>query len=187
MIECQIRSLENLDIKSADYGPLLIPVLLSKIPEDLNLIISRQFTENDSWDISLVLKALKTELVAREKTCFTVNLSDKSTERHMTASSLLAATKPKSNNEKGNLQCHFCSKSHKPQDCTTVTNLQSRKDILKTKKRCFVCLRTGHIAKNCQSSIKCYYCKGKHHLAVCNSKLSQPEQSSQEKETFHSN
>ena len=52
-VESQIRSLENLDIDSKNYGPLLIPVLMSKLPQDLNLIISRKFTGNDSWDISL--------------------------------------------------------------------------------------------------------------------------------------
>ena len=68
-----------------------------------------------------------------------------------------------------------------------MTNLQSRKDILKTKNRCFICLRPGHIAKNCRSSINCYHCKGKHHLAVCNTKFSEPEQNFQKKETLHSN
>ena len=57
-VETQIRSLENLSIDSTKYGPLLIPVLLSKIPDELNLIISRQFTNNDCWDIVPVLNAL---------------------------------------------------------------------------------------------------------------------------------
>ena len=72
-VETQIRSLENLGIDSTKYGPLLIPVLLSKIPDELNLIISRQITNNDSWDIVPVLNALKTELVAREKQAFQLN------------------------------------------------------------------------------------------------------------------
>ena len=33
----------------------------------MNLIISRQFTTDECWDIALVLKAFKAELIAREK------------------------------------------------------------------------------------------------------------------------
>lgn len=64
-VEVQIRSLKNLDIKSEMYGPLLIPVLMSKTPEDLNLIISRQFDNSESWDINIVLKAMRTKIDAR--------------------------------------------------------------------------------------------------------------------------
>ena len=39
-LEIQIRSLENLGIDSSMYGPLLIPVLMQKIPDELNLIIT---------------------------------------------------------------------------------------------------------------------------------------------------
>ena len=45
-VETQVRSLENLDIQSEMYGPLLIPVLLSKLSSELSLIINRQFEKN---------------------------------------------------------------------------------------------------------------------------------------------
>ena len=43
-IETQIRSLENLNIDSAMYGPFLIPVLQRKVPSELNLILIREFS-----------------------------------------------------------------------------------------------------------------------------------------------
>ena len=49
------------------YVSLLIPVLLSKIPEELTLTISRKFEDTDCWYISFVLPALKGEVLAREK------------------------------------------------------------------------------------------------------------------------
>ena len=49
------------------YGPLLVPVILEKIPEMLTLIVNRQFSNNDNWDIKLVVDLLKTELGAREQ------------------------------------------------------------------------------------------------------------------------
>ena len=42
-VETQVRSLENIDIQPEMYGPLLIPVLLSKLSSELSLIIKRQF------------------------------------------------------------------------------------------------------------------------------------------------
>ena len=42
IIETRVRSLENLHIQSEMYGPLPIPVLLSKPSSELSLIIKRQ-------------------------------------------------------------------------------------------------------------------------------------------------
>ena len=54
-VEIQICSLENLGITSSMYGPLLVPILMQKLPEELNLIISRQFQGCDSWEIKTIL------------------------------------------------------------------------------------------------------------------------------------
>ena len=161
-VETQIRSLENLGIDSTKYGPLLIPVLLSKIPDELNLIISRQFTNDDCWDIVPVLNALKTELAAREKTSFSV---EQHSDIEFTAASLYTSVNTKSRRNKDvaittTPSCIFCNKDHKPHQCTTVTNIDARKIILKNKERCFVCLKSAHIAKQCKSQIKCYKCSG---------------------------
>ena len=67
-VETQVRSLENLEIQSEMYGPLLIPVLLSKLSSELSLIINRQFDIKGCWDVRLVLKRLESEIIAREKT-----------------------------------------------------------------------------------------------------------------------
>ena len=125
-VETQIRSLENLGIDSTKYGPLLIPVLLSKIPDELNLIISRQFT-NDCWDIVPVLNALKTELVAREKTSFSV---EQHSDIEFTAASSYTSVNTKSRRNKNvaittTPSCIFCNKGHKPHQCKTVTNIDA--------------------------------------------------------------
>ena len=41
------------------------------------------------------------------------------------------------------------------------------RNILKEKKRCFVCLKAGHISKNCLSKMNCYNCSKQHHVAIC--------------------
>ena len=65
-ITIQKRSLENLDITANMYGPLLIPVILSKFPDEFNLILSREFNDKDYWDITPLLDILKKEIKARE-------------------------------------------------------------------------------------------------------------------------
>ena len=59
---------ENLGYEPDRYRTLVIPIITSKILHDLNLIISRKFVSADSWDIEIVLNALKTEITARGKT-----------------------------------------------------------------------------------------------------------------------
>ena len=41
------------------------------------------------------------------------------------------------------------------------------RNILKEKKRCFVCLKAGHISKNCSSKMNCYNCSKQHHVGIC--------------------
>ena len=48
------------------YGPMLIPVVMSKLPENLKLNIARQFGQY-LWDIKLILESFKIELAVLEK------------------------------------------------------------------------------------------------------------------------
>ena len=57
------------------------------------------------------------------------------------------------------MKCLFCDKKHKSEKCRIVTEIQARKNILKKKKLCFVCLNAHHVAKDCKSKISCYNCK----------------------------
>ena len=50
------------------HGPLLVLVLQSKFPDELNLINKRQLDDNDYRDNTVVLNLLKLEINAGEKT-----------------------------------------------------------------------------------------------------------------------
>ena len=52
------------------YGPMLIPVVMSKLLENLKLNITRQFGQ-DLWDIKLILESFKNELAVLEKLSLT--------------------------------------------------------------------------------------------------------------------
>ena len=64
-IDIQVRSLKNLGYEPDRYGPLLIPIITSKFLDGLNLIISGRFDPVDSWDVEIVLNALKTKITAQ--------------------------------------------------------------------------------------------------------------------------
>ena len=64
-IENGIRNLESLKIESSTYGYLLIPLLKEKIPDELNMIISRKCSGN-VWTLELMLNYFNEELQAKE-------------------------------------------------------------------------------------------------------------------------
>ena len=43
-VEIYMRGLQVQGVDSAQYGTVLIPIMIAKIPEDLRLILSRQFS-----------------------------------------------------------------------------------------------------------------------------------------------
>ena len=65
-IESCVRGLQTMGIKSDSYGNLLIPIMFSKLPEELRLFISRKF-DQDTLDIHKLLKEFKADLEARER------------------------------------------------------------------------------------------------------------------------
>ena len=65
-IEVQIRGLQSMGIQADSYGTLLVPVLLSKLPGDVKLEISRG-VEDGKWNLDDLLKKLIAKITARER------------------------------------------------------------------------------------------------------------------------
>jgi len=51
-----------------------------------------------------------------------------------------------------------------------VKEMEKRKSILRDAKRCFNCLRIGHLANDCQSKARCKKCHQKHNTSICDQK-----------------
>ena len=51
-----------------------------------------------------------------------------------------------------------------------MTEVAARKAVLRRQRRCFLCLQTSHIVRNCTSKYRCKKCKGKHNISICESK-----------------
>ncbi len=69
----------------------------------------------------------------------------------------------------GGLKCLFCKGNHRAYKCHVVTDHSARRQILSKQGRCFICLKNGHLSRNCSSQIKCYDCKQRHHSSICKS------------------
>ena len=62
--ETQVCSLEYLGLDSKNYSSLLVLVLMNKLPDELKIIMSRQFGKN-VWKIGPVLRVFRNQIEAR--------------------------------------------------------------------------------------------------------------------------
>ena len=170
--EANIRSLKTLGIKSEQYGSLLVPVMLNKLPQELRLVISRKF-ERDLWDFDLFIQVFREEPEARER-CMSVGVS--SSEQPVTAPRRpprppnlpTAAALLSSGNNKP--MCTFCKGTHSSTSCSIVTDVSARKKVLKGEGRCYLCLKKNHLARQCpsKSKTKCFHFGAfSHHVSFC--------------------
>jgi len=163
-IMVHIRGLEALKVSPDQYGSLLIPLIMAKLPDDIRLRIARGAGKGP-WKIGPLLDILKEEVEAREASeGATVSTGKSSTphNRHPsnpTASSLVASS--------FKVRCVYCNGEHFSASCTTVVTAASRKEILLKSGRCFNCLKTRHKLKDCDSLKSCRYCHKRHHQSIC--------------------
>ena len=195
-IRAHVRGLATLGVSSEQYGSLLIPIIMSKMPNDIRLEIARK-AKNDVWQIEELLDTIKLEVEARE-VCETTKTTEKgphdrskdgvNPQATPTAKGLLVGTKdgeveqrPNANTGAGHfkIQCAFCNERHYSASCDKVVTVNERKAILKKAGRCFRCLYRGHNARDCKGPRNCRHCNRQHHQSICmehESKTRAPEQ-----------
>lgn len=64
--EANVRSLKALGVEPESYGAMLSSVLLTKLPPDICLIVSRKVSADD-LDMDSLLETFEQELIARER------------------------------------------------------------------------------------------------------------------------
>ena len=64
-ISINVRGLEALGVNSSQYGSLLIPVVMSKLPQDVRIQIARN-TSQGVWEMSPLLDVIRKEVEERE-------------------------------------------------------------------------------------------------------------------------
>lgn len=169
-VESNVRGLKAMGVSVNSYGGLLISIILNKLPSDVRLLVSRQFTE-DTWNADKLMRLLEEEIEARERAVAgsnSVSSKKPQTNRLPTTATFVAGST--------SVKCVYCGGAHLTTSCTVVIGSDTRKGILKKSGRCFVCLRKYHTSKQCRSKSHCSKCKGRHHITICPSGISQAVQ-----------
>ncbi|XP_065069866.1 uncharacterized protein LOC135694908, partial [Rhopilema esculentum] len=176
-INVHVRGLEALGMSSASYGSLLVPILMARMPREITLHVARKTTE-EVWPIKEILEIVKKEIEARE-------LSDNITpvERKFDKTSGYGPKSPQgttktflTKDEKVQ-DCVYCGHAHSPSSCKEVQEITGRKKILLETKRCFSCLKSGHMTKKCRENRNCRKCgRNFHHESICYKGAKQTEE-----------
>jgi hypothetical protein len=177
-IEAHVRGLKALDVPTATYGSLLVPVLMTKIPEDIRLLLGREIKENE-WNLDKIMGLLRNEIENRER-CSGISQalvhSEKKSYSHqgvrnntVTGTALLATE-----GKAAHVVCTYCKQNHFTAKCHVITNVAAKKEILTREGCCLICLKRNHIAKTCDAK-SCYKCSGRHHTTLCRSQNNGPK------------
>ena len=144
----------SLQVSSEQRGSLLIPIILSKLQNEIRLEIARKSTSK-VWKIKELIETIKGKIETREANEVVV----KAHEVHQRKQNPVAKySKPippiaktlLSMESKGfGIRCVNCNGEHYSASCTKFRRSKDRRGILKRKSRCFNCLKTGHNVKNC--------------------------------------
>ena len=149
-VSVNVRGLEALGAHSEQYGSLLIPIIMSKLPSDVRLQVART-TQKDVWEIKELLEIIRNEVEARELSEHVKTNNEvkkvQNPKNGGSMPSLVANGDP--DKDTFTIKGAFCRKPHYSFSCETVTKLSDRKDILRKDGRCFVCLQFGHRASQC--------------------------------------
>ena len=155
-------------MSSKQYGSLLIPVIMSRMPTEITRQIARK-TSQDVWEIDEIMVIMMAEILAREvseKVRISEKRNDKLRPKFYMPAGTTKAFVASTSSPKGSVNWFFCNKELYASDCQDVTDTSKRIEVLLSAKRCLCCLKFGHLAKNCCRIRKCKHCEGKH--APCN-------------------
>ena len=167
-LQSHVRSLEVLGISGSQYGVVLTPLILSRLPPDMRLEWAREGEQHEG-DLDFLLKFLLGEIDRRERSQTFVKETVESvaqetrTTRVATAAALHITS--------GKKNCVLCGRSSHPvHKCYNLTKVPvgDRKSVLSEAHLCFKCLSpksSGHDFRKC--AVKCARCSGSHYMILC--------------------
>ena len=164
-VSVHVRGLQSLGVSSEQYGSLLIPIIMSKLPNDIRIQITRKVND-ETWKIDELLQAIKREIEVREAS-ERIKTNDNKSPPYSRPNSGSASALTARSNESFKLQCVYCKGEHYSASCDIVKDARERKDILRQNDRCFNCIRKGHQVKDCTVNKNCRHCNKRHHQSIC--------------------
>ena len=185
----QVRSLEALGITGQQYGVILTPLLLSRLPTAVRLEWARTSVGKES-DLQHLLDFLQQEICRLERSGVYADLTAAepagraavaATGRQAAASTGRpgpAAGPPGRRDgrpgpsstaalQMATLGCGYCGQHHTADKCGAWQRLSvaERFGLVREKRLCFCCLQPNHLARRCAA--RCERCGGRHHVTLC--------------------
>ena len=136
-LESTTRSLKSIGVDSDSYSTVLSPIIMSKLPQELRLLISRSL--EDEWNIAELLDKLGEEISLREKCTLASigNVRHRFNKDRRGGKSVQAIRRPQptlstlvaESTQQQVPNCLFCQNKHYSESCTRVTDPHTRKKI----------------------------------------------------------
>lgn len=175
--EVRIRSLESLGVPYSNYAKPFVSLFVDRLPRNVRTAWYRFSADKEESDVKDVLAFIRREVTSQERSQSSGLINRKrgaaeepmiqmeSKKMRITPSVAALAALNKSGTHRTQVnECCFCHAAHSPFKCDLP--LQKRLEIVRTEKRCFVCLNKGHQAANCRNP-NCRKCNRRHHITLC--------------------
>ena len=162
-LDSHVQSLSSLDVTGEQYGVILTPLILARLPVEIRLEWAREEGHED--DLDYLLNFLSQEIERQERSQGyggmrkqqpAIKTSQASSPVQGTATALQVVA-----------VCGICGKDHSTSRCyrLTRTSVRNRRPVVKKARLCYACLESGHEVSSC--SQVCSKCGGSHHAVLC--------------------
>ena len=169
-LQKNVRCLESLGVTGDQYGIVLTPLILSRLPEDLRMEWAREGLGKEG-DLGWLLDFLRQEVERKERSEAFVGTKDakaaapvphKEEERRRVRPVAAAL-----HSSDGRRPCAVCGmENHDVTKCRRLTgSLEDRRRKVRDAGICFACLSGDHFVYNCNR--RCRVCNGRHHPLLC--------------------
>ncbi|XP_043479022.1 uncharacterized protein LOC122509221 [Leptopilina heterotoma] len=186
-LEAYIRALDTLGVTTDKCAAMLYPLVESSLPEDV-LRAWQRSAQRENIDtnggretkdrLAKLLEFLQSEVENQERIDMALRgfqfsseggNSKKTKGKTETVKDIASASALLTTREAKFVECVFCKSKHESQDCETARklSLKERRECVQNSNACFVCVKKGHMAKNCRSKVRCSWCGRRHVLILC--------------------
>ena len=186
-VEKNLRQLEAQG-EAINGQRMLIQLLMSKFLTDVVFQLEKSKEPTDSWTMETLRKAIS-QYVAVQENVYHHTTSVRSQQKSANHQQVPVYryginTRGHSDQQQGSTDvfsnlsenrklrpCIFCKGEHYNDECDRIATALERKQKLSQQRRCFICLKQGHVMKDC-SSLQKLPCKSLPEICVCMADIS---------------
>lgn len=164
-IASHVRCLQSLGKSPKALETLLVPMILTKLPEETKKNMARDHATT-AWTIEELQAAIMKELRVFEVGQQTSTLTN---QLAVPTAAFYTSANKKTGHRDANSKpiCAYCKGTHSTINCDVHKDVSSRIEVIKKRHLCFNCL-AHHRVSQCTSKNRCRTCSGKHHTSICN-------------------